>query len=119
MNWYLLVFKKYVDFNGRSRRKEYWYFTLFNILISIVLTIIEGVTNTQNIDSLYSLAVLIPGIAVGVRRMHDVGKTGWYIMIPIYNFVLACRKGTEGTNEYGSDPKRSELEDEIDMIGQN
>lgn len=119
MNWYLLVLKKYVDFNGRARRKEYWYFTLVSSLISFGLGIIAGATNTQIIGSLYSFAVLIPSIAVGVRRMHDVGKSGWYLMIPIYNFVLACREGTEGTNEYGSDPKRSELEDEIDIIGQN
>jgi uncharacterized membrane protein YhaH (DUF805 family) len=119
MNWYLLVLKKYVEFNGRARRKEYWYFTLFSTLISIGLGIIAGVTNTQSIDSIYSLAVLVPTIAVGVRRMHDVGKNGWYIIIPFYNLVLACKEGTEGTNAYGSDPKRSELEDEIYLIGRN
>jgi uncharacterized membrane protein YhaH (DUF805 family) len=119
MNWYLLVLKKYADFNGRARRKEYWYFTLVSILISIVLTIIEMKMKVAHIDSLYSLAVLLPSIAVGVRRMHDVGKSGWFILIPIYNLILACTEGNKGTNEYGPDPKRPELEDDIELIGRN
>jgi uncharacterized membrane protein YhaH (DUF805 family) len=119
MNWYLLVLKKYADFNGRARRKEYWYFTLVSILISVVLSIIELEMKVEYIDSLYSLAVLLPSIAVGVRRMHDVGKSGWFILIPIYNLILACTEGNKGTNEYGPDPKRPELEDDIELIGRN
>ena len=119
MKWYLLVLKKYADFNGRARRKEYWYFTLFSVLISIALTLTNVAMSTKYIDTIYSLAVLVPSIAVGVRRMHDVNKSGWFILIPIYNLILACTDGTEGLNDYGDDPKRSELQDDIDAVGAN
>jgi uncharacterized membrane protein YhaH (DUF805 family) len=105
MNWYLEVLKKYAEFNGRARRSEYWYFVLFNTIISFVLGIIGGMANTTILGTLYFLAILLPSIAVGVRRMHDVGKSGWYVLIPIYNFILACTEGDAGDNEYGPDPK--------------
>ena len=119
MKWYLLVLKKYAEFKGRSRRSEYWYFTLFSVLISLALNGLDFAFHTEYIDSLYSLAVLIPGLAVGVRRMHDVNKSGWFILVPIYNLILACTEGTEGSNEYGRDPKRPDMEDDIDLIGNN
>lgn len=105
MNWYLAVLKKYAEFNGRARRSEYWYFFLFNLIISVVLGVIGGVIHFKYIGNLYSLAVLLPGLAVGIRRMHDVGKSGWFILIPIYNIILAATEGTKGDNEYGPDPK--------------
>ena len=105
MNWYLKVLQNYVNFSGRARRKEYWMFVLFNMIISIVLGIIAGLIHFELLGTLYSLAVLLPSIAVGVRRMHDVGKSGWFILIPIYNLILACTDGVQGENEYGSDPK--------------
>lgn len=105
MNWYLKVIQNYATFSGRARRKEYWMFFLFNMLISIVLNIIAGVIKFPLLGSLYSLVVLLPSIAVGVRRMHDVGKSGWFILIPIYNLILACTDGEQGENAYGPDPK--------------
>lgn len=105
MNWYLQVLKKYAEFSGRARRKEYWMFVLFNFIISTVLNIIDATMKTEMLNLLYSLAVLLPYIAVGVRRMHDVGKSGWFILIPIYNLILACTEGDKGENEYGPDPK--------------
>ena len=105
MNWYLEVLKKYVQFSGRARRKEYWYFALFSLIISIILYIAGNAMGSGVLYSLYSLGVLIPSIAVGVRRMHDVDKSGWFIIIPIYNLILACTNGTSGPNEYGPDPK--------------
>ncbi len=111
MNWYLTVLKKYATFSGRARRKEYWMFFLFNIIISFVLGIIEGIISGGNteggsiIGNIYSLAVLLPSLAVAVRRMHDVGKSGWFVLIPIYNFILAVTEGDSGSNEYGNDPK--------------
>lgn len=105
MKYYLEVLKKYTQFNGRARRKEYWYFFLFNMIFSISLAVIEGAAGIPFLSNIYSLAVLVPSIAVGVRRMHDVGKSGWYILIPIYNIVLACTEGDRGDNEYGPDPK--------------
>lgn len=105
MNYYLQVLKNYAQFNGRARRSEYWYFALFSTLISVGLTVLDLVLETGFLNSLYSLAVLIPSIAVGVRRMHDVNKSGWYLLIPIYNLILACTDGTKGDNQYGADPK--------------
>ncbi|RKR85620.1 uncharacterized membrane protein YhaH (DUF805 family) [Mucilaginibacter gracilis] len=105
MNYYLTVLKKYAQFSGRARRAEYWYFTLFSVIISIILAIIDAAIGGKALRSIYSLAVLLPSIAVGVRRMHDVDKSGWFILIPFYNLVLACTNGTPGDNEYGADPK--------------
>ena len=113
MNYFLLPLKKYAEFKGRSRRKEYWQFVLFNILLGIVLElgIIALGSVGLAINTLVSLALIIPGVAVAVRRMHDVNKSGWFILIPIYNLILACTEGTPGPNQYGPDPKRPEFED--------
>jgi uncharacterized membrane protein YhaH (DUF805 family) len=124
MNWYLSVLKKYVVFDGRARRSEYWYFVLFNMLISLGLGIVDKALGTTSdsgtgaLGGLYSLAVLLPSLGVAIRRMHDVGKSGWFLLIPIYNLILACTAGDEGPNEYGPDPK-SNYEDQIDEIGRN
>ncbi len=108
MEWYLKVLKQYADFNGRARRKEYWMFTLINFIIQMVLTMvgtaIMGETGAL-LGSIYSLGMLVPSIAVAIRRMHDVGKSGWYCLIPFYNLYLAVTDGDKGTNEYGPDPK--------------
>lgn len=115
MSWYLKVLKQYADFGGRARRKEYWMFALFNIIIAFTLGFIEGIaginsaSNQSMLASIYQLAIIIPSIAVGVRRMHDVGKSGWFLLIPIYNFVLAVSPGTVGSNQYGADPKEVKI----------
>lgn len=114
MNWYLAVLKKYAEFGGRARRKEYWMFMLFNIVISIGLNVLEQGVRWNAIrqgaapflGSLYSLAVLVPAIAVGIRRMHDTNHSGWFLLIPVYNLVLACTEGTRGPNRFGHDPKQ-------------
>ena len=105
MNFYLKVLQNYATFNGRARRSEYWYFFLFNVIISIAVSIIGGMLEMAFLGNIYSLAVLIPSIAVGVRRMHDVGKSGWFLLIPIYNIILAVTEGEKGENQYGPDPK--------------
>lgn len=121
MNWYLKVLKQYFDFNGRARRKEYWMFVLFNMIIGVVLGFFDGLLGLQIgsgaqavgvIGLIYSLAVLIPGIAVCVRRLHDIGKSGWMILIAfipivggIWLLVLMCKDGDPGNNEYGPNPK--------------
>jgi len=119
MNWYLNVLKNYADFNGRARRKEYWMFTLFNFIFLIVATIIDNVVGTTIGDLPYGLfylvyefAIFIPGMAVSVRRLHDVGKSGWFyliILIPfvgaIWLLVLFCTDGVVCQNEYGANPK--------------
>ncbi len=112
-----VVFENYANFSGRARRQEYWMFFLVNIIISFVLGFVTGLISPSLviIANIYSLAVLLPGIAVGVRRMHDVGKSGWFIIIPFYNLYLCCIEGEKGPNQYGADPK-NQLE-EINEIG--
>jgi uncharacterized membrane protein YhaH (DUF805 family) len=105
MNYYLNVWKNFANFSGRARRSEYWYFVLFNIIIAVILGQIAVLIEFPWLVTIYYLAILIPSIAVGVRRMHDVGKSGWYLLIPIYSFILAVSEGTRGNNEYGLDPK--------------
>ena len=115
MNWYLKCLKQYADFSGRARRKEYWIFALFNFIIVLVLGFIESATgiktpgNPSILAPIYQLAILIPSIAVGVRRMHDVGKSGWFILIPIYNLILALTEGQKGENKYGTDIKQDRI----------
>ncbi|WP_353777652.1 DUF805 domain-containing protein [Winogradskyella sp. 3972H.M.0a.05] len=119
MNWYLKVLRQYADFNGRARRKEYWMFVLFNMMFAFAAVLldnlfgiaIEGV-GYGPLYGLYALAVLIPGLAVGVRRLHDTGKSGWMILIAfipliggIWLLVLMATEGDSGSNAYGPDPK--------------
>ena len=117
MSWYLQALKKYAVFSGRSRRREYWFFVLFSIIISIVLGVIDAMIGTQTggigiLSAIYALAILIPSIAVSVRRLHDINKTGWWILIgfiPIIGTIIllifALLAGTPGNNDYGADPK--------------
>jgi uncharacterized membrane protein YhaH (DUF805 family) len=115
MNWYLSVLKNYAGFSGRARRKEYWMFTLINVIVAIVLEVIALAsknTAASIVYYLYALAVLIPSIAVLVRRLHDIGKSGawfWIGLIPIIGgiwlLVLTVTAGNSGPNRYGADPK--------------
>lgn len=122
MQWYTDVIKKYVEFSGRARRKEYWMFVLFNVIISIVISIIDriigttyGSANQGVLSTIYSLAVLLPSLAVGVRRLHDTGRSGWWLLINlvpcvgwIVFLVFAIQEGNAGDNAYGPDPKAAE-----------
>lgn len=111
MNWYLKAIKQYADFSGRARRKEYWMFFLFNMIFSygtVILSAALDVPALMFLAVIYVFATLIPGIAVAVRRMHDVGKSGWYALIPYYNLYLCCMNSEMGDNQYGSDPKANE-----------
>jgi uncharacterized membrane protein YhaH (DUF805 family) len=100
MKYYLKVLQNYVTFIGRARRSEFWYFLLFNLIIAFAFWFVS-----PQLANLYTLAILVPTIAVGVRRMHDVGMNGWVILIPVYNLILACHDSVKGDNEYGADPK--------------
>ena len=131
MNWYLKVLKQYVDFTGRARRKEFWMFTLINVLISwtlgFVFTFIALSIDVPALAFLayaYSLAVFIPGLAVTVRRLHDTGKTGWYVLVALIPFVgaiwlivLLCMEGENKTNQWGENPKGIGNEAVINEIG--
>lgn len=105
MNWYLAVLKKYAVFAGRARRKEYWMFFLFNFIITLALNGLAAIDGGI-LYNLYGFAIIIPAIAVGVRRMHDVGKSGWFYLIPIYSLILAATEGDKSDNQFGSDPKK-------------
>lgn len=119
MNWYFAAFKKYTEFSGRARRKEYWMFVLFNLIFSIVLSLLDQLLGTFSKDigwgvcsGLYFLAVLLPGLALSVRRLHDIGKHGWWLLIAlipliggIWLLVLTVTDSQPGANQYGPNPK--------------
>jgi uncharacterized membrane protein YhaH (DUF805 family) len=105
MNYYFAVLSKYATFTGRARRSEFWYFMLFNMIISIALAIVDRALNMAFLNTIYSLAVFLPSLAVSVRRLHDVNKSGWFYLVPFYNLYLFCIDGTSGENAYGEDPK--------------
>jgi uncharacterized membrane protein YhaH (DUF805 family) len=115
MNWYLEVLKKYTDFNGRARRKEYWMFTLFNVIIIAVLQFVDGLLGTSDvIRIIYSIAVLVPSLAVAFRRLHDTGRSGWWLLIgliPVIGWIVLIvfmvQDGTPGQNQYGLNPKEA------------
>ncbi|MGH3767239.1 MAG: DUF805 domain-containing protein [Pseudonocardiaceae bacterium] len=112
MEWYLKVLRQYTDFVGRARRQEYWMFTLFNTLAYLGLFVIGMVLHTGLLGLLYGLAVLVPGLAVAVRRLHDTGRSGWWLLIglipligAIVLIVFLVTEGERQPNAYGPDPK--------------
>ena len=119
MNWFLIALKKYATFSGRAQRAEYWYFFLFYLLIFIGLSILDGLTGSFSAESgmgflggLLSLALFVPSLAVGVRRLHDTGRSGWFLLlalIPLVGaivlLVFAVQDSTPGENQYGPNPK--------------
>jgi uncharacterized membrane protein YhaH (DUF805 family) len=130
IEWYKkVVFENYANFSGRARRSEYWYFALANMIVAIIAAIIDNVAGLNFAPIPYGwfylanvLFTIIPGLAVAVRRLHDVGKSGWFfliILIPligsIWLLVLFCTDSDEGANQYGPDPKNNF--DEINEIG--
>ena len=118
MEWYLKVLKNWNNFDGRAARTEFWMFVLINFVVSLILSALGQKISIFGILSiLYSLFVLIPAIAVGVRRLHDIGKSGWWYLIVfvpflgalvlLYFFILDSQ---EGENEYGPNPKEIEMQ---------
>ncbi len=124
MQWYLKVWRNYANFNGRARRQEYWMFMLFNLLIIFVPTAIELAIKGRDADpgilgyfsAVYLLAALIPSLAVLVRRLHDIGKSGWWVFfnfIPLAGgiviLVFNCLDSMPGSNKYGENPKHNNM----------
>lgn len=114
MNWYLAVLKKYAVFNGRARRKEYWMFFLFNLVIGFILGFVEGLAHEGFgiLGAVYGLLVFLPGLGVAIRRLHDTGRSGWWLllglipllgMIVLLIFMLIDSDPAE--NRYGPNPK--------------
>lgn len=121
MNWFLMVLKKYAVFSGRAQRAEYWYYILFYLLIYIGLAVADGVTGTFSSEAgmglltgIFALGMLIPSLAVGVRRLHDTDRSGWWLLITlipliggIVLLVFTIQDSTPGENKYGPNPKTS------------
>lgn len=120
IKWYKkVVFENYANFNGRARRSEYWYFVLANLIILVLATILDSALGLNfsplpygYLYALVAVVSFIPGLAVAVRRLHDIGKSGWFylvVLIPlvgaIWLLVLFCTEGDSGENQYGPDPK--------------
>jgi uncharacterized membrane protein YhaH (DUF805 family) len=118
MSWYIGVLKKYFEFSGRARRMEFWMFALFNFIVAVVLGVVDNVVGTVTeggvgiLGTLYSLAVFLPSLGVQVRRLHDTGRSGWWILIGlvpcvgwIILLVFNVMDSQEGTNAYGPNPK--------------
>ncbi len=120
MNWYLDAWKNYANFQGRARRKAYWMFVLFNLIALVILSLIEGAIGLSGengygiLTGLYTLAIILPLIALAVRRLHDTGRSGWWLLIglvpligPIVLIVFYVTDSQPGTNQYGPNPKES------------
>ncbi len=118
MNWYIEVLAKYAVFTGRARRKEYWMFFFISLVVILALGFLEGLagiapeSEASLLSGLYALVVLIPSVAVQVRRLHDTGRTGWWLLIgfvPLVGvlvlFALMVQEGEVGDNVYGANPK--------------
>lgn len=124
MEWMLMPLRRYAEFSGRSRRKEYWMFILGVIIVYIVVALLTGgltasATNPETVSGLFSipivvlaLALIIPSLAVQVRRFHDQDKSGWFVLLGLIPFVgglvvlvFMCLEGTRGPNRFGPDPK--------------
>ena len=137
MEWYLKVFRQYADFRGRARRKEYWMFTLFNcIFIGVGAMILFLIGNTISLTAgmvalgisvaIYTLVLLIPTLAVTVRRLHDTGKSGWFVLLNLIPyvgglvlFIFMCIDSDYGENKWGPNPKDIGNNTELDQIGVN
>lgn len=107
LKYFILGFKRAGDFSGRSNRKEFWYFFLFNIIMQGVLMLIEGSRTREDsvLVGLYGFIVALPFISLFIRRMHDIDKRGWFILIPIWNLIFTFFKGTKGNNRFGPESK--------------
>jgi uncharacterized membrane protein YhaH (DUF805 family) len=119
MHWYLEAFRKFADFHGRARRKEYWMFMLFNVLFIMVAAVVDVLTGTVGaigtfglVGGVYGLAIVIPGLAVTVRRLHDTGRSGWWLLISFVPFIgvfvllfLVVLNSQPAANRFGENPK--------------
>ncbi|KQX49977.1 MULTISPECIES: DUF805 domain-containing protein [unclassified Streptomyces] len=112
MNWYIDVLKKYAVFSGRARRQEFWMFELINFIIAIVIGVIGTALDFSLLSVLYSLAIFLPSLAVTVRRLHDTGRSGWWVLIalvPLVGFIVlivfAATEGDQHQNAHGPNPK--------------
>jgi uncharacterized membrane protein YhaH (DUF805 family) len=102
----------YASFSGRARRSEYWWFALFNLIVSIIASIIDAIIGTPILALIIGLALLLPGLGLSFRRLHDTGRAGWWILIaliPLIGWIVLlvffCQDSQPGPNQYGPNPK--------------
>jgi uncharacterized membrane protein YhaH (DUF805 family) len=115
VNYYLMGFRRYIDFRGRSTRTEYWMFVLFHAIVAGILITLAGAVSDRLIYlfSAYYLGTLVPLLALAARRLHDVGLSGWLQLLAIIPLgglaviVMVCLQGVHGPNRYGPDPRES------------
>ncbi|MFF4797877.1 DUF805 domain-containing protein [Streptomyces sp. NPDC001351] len=112
MSWFIEVLKKYAVFSGRARRKEYWMFWLFAAIIYVVLLAVGLAIKVPYLALVFEVAILLPSLAVGVRRLHDTGRSGWWLLfglVPLVGgitlLVFSCSDSQPGVNKYGPNPK--------------
>lgn len=112
MHWYMEVMRKYSDFSGRSRRMEYWMFFLLNIVVSLIVAVIGTMLHVPYLSFLYAAVIIVPSLAVTARRLHDTGRSGWWMLIALIPILGAlvllyfmAIDGDPGDNAYGPNPK--------------
>jgi uncharacterized membrane protein YhaH (DUF805 family) len=120
--YFLDAYRKFGDFKGRARRSEFWYWYLFFVLGLIVLATLGSFLGTFGyvLYGIFLIGSLIPSLSLSVRRMHDAGKSGWFLLIPIYGMILHFIDSETGTNKWGPNPKENNQnsQDLIEEIGQ-
>lgn len=116
MGWFILVLRKFYVFRGRARRKEYWMFTLISSLIYLALLFADDFAGNEIPSLGFSLLILLPSLAVTVRRLHDIDRSGWWALVGvlpcvglIFMLIWAATEGTPGQNRYGMNPKESPM----------
>ena len=119
MSWFMISLRNYAVFSGRSQRSEYWYFALFYLIFYVVLAVLDGLTGTLDVQSgiglftgIFALGLLLPSLAVSVRRLHDTGRSGWWLLIGIIPLigtivliVFLAQDGEPSANRFGANPK--------------
>ncbi|BDF94401.1 MULTISPECIES: DUF805 domain-containing protein [Pseudoalteromonas] len=117
MEYFMEAMRRYADFNGRIRRKAYWMFILFNVIFSIVTGAVDYFTGTAIVGTIYSLALLIPQLSAGARRLHDTNRSGWWQLlwlVPIVGWIVLiiflAQDSQEGENDHGANPKELDLQ---------
>lgn len=122
MKYYFLALQKYANFKGRATRKEFWYFVLFNILFGHgILFIGNRIIQNEYFMTpyyIYLFGVMVPGLAIGIRRMHDAGKSGWFLLIPIYSFILAVSESEKRNNQWGVYGSNQNIQNQYSSVSQ-
>lgn len=121
-----LAFKRWNDFDGRSSRPEFWFFVLFCFLVNLVIVALSTVLGQgigDMLSTIFFIVALLPNIAIGIRRMHDIDKSGWWILLPLIPLIgliafvyFAAQPGTKGTNRFGKEPRIGQTISETDVV---